>query len=698
MDGQTYLKDKKIANIVLRGLLCLSPQTSRATAKNLDWIFEKLKGRRSIQLLLVEYAIEGLKSFFPATCDRCFQFLVHRLADLPVERREEFPGWISLVTSINLEYLQWDDGEAHLPFNGRLSGLDLFVDAYHVPTYEEVDSEVSILNDKKGSYVSPERVVKVLKYFSHNQGSITKTIVERILSFDEAALRAEVIRVWLVLERDCDDAILDRIFNDNHPSCALAALEGGIAGWDKYSHKRREVIVSGLRRLAANTVCATALINILVRFDRVEVTGCNPPWSIFEDLFPVVMASIPYNALDFVGSHLYSIMTNALTFLSVSSIVSICDKWIDLLEQYIKTDQLPSDYMLGVVDILIKATRSEPDARAGRIERLLSFSGTGSLLSFVADLVDEWSGLIFNEQMYLISFLLSVRPDSVWLQAAALTRSVIPREVQQKILGDQVTLHDGADGLLANIADSLLNAIVHVYTGQPQPLWWLGKHGSGKEVWEPVVEKIARLPQHALFELAWEHIFARNDGRLVQIVQDLGTTYGKRMLGILLRLKSGWTGNFMPEVWIALLGLAVNEDERQSWIKQMASYASVILDDLSDINLWLPNKEYGSLMFEELKYDYAIVKMTDDMFSLFEANSVESLNYVKLLEIIFQKFPPRLFKTCDTLRYVLEGHNVLTPELDVSLETCRKKILAGREDLKNSFSMPDQSLTGWIIP
>jgi len=597
-----------------------------------------------------------------------------------------------------LRSLQWDGGEAHLPFDGRLSGFHLLANSYHVPNYEEVNSEICILNDTKDSYISPERVVKALKYFSRNPSIMTKTIVARILSFDEAALRAEVIRIWLIQERDCDDEILDRIFNDDHPSCALAALEGGISGWKDYSHKRREVVVSGLSQLAANTVCATALINKLVRFDRVEVTGHNPPWQMFEVLFPVVMASIPYNALYFVDAHLYNIMTTALKFLSLDSVVSICDRWIDLLERYTQDVQLPSDYMLGVVDILIKSTHCEPNVRVGRVERLLSFTGTGSLLSFVADLVDVWNDLVSSEQMNLTDLLCSVRADSVWLKAAALTRSIVPIEVQKIIIGDQFTLHDGSEILLENISGNLLNAIIHVYIGRPQPLWWLGKHHRGEEVWEPVVETIARLPHHPLFEMAWEHIFACNDGRLVQIVQDLGAVYGDRMLDTLIKLKTGWTGNFMPEVWTALLGLAANEDERLRWIKRMAAYAGAILDDLSDINLWLSEEKDVCLMFKELNYDFSIVKMADGILSRCNVGSEVDSNFLKTLELLIQESPPRLFKTCDNLAYVMKRHNVLTPAIDVALQNCRNKLLEERESLKKSFDVPDQPLAGWINP
>ena len=73
--------------------------------------------------------------------------------------------------------------------------------------------------------MSPERAAKVLKFFAKEPASMSLSIVGRLLSYDEAALRAEAIKLWLRISREDDDAALSRIFDDDHPSCARSCAE-----------------------------------------------------------------------------------------------------------------------------------------------------------------------------------------------------------------------------------------------------------------------------------------------------------------------------------------------------------------------------------------------------------------------------------------------------------------------------------------
>ena len=101
--------------MIKRGLFCLVPATSRATARNLDWVFERLAQRQEARVALIDHAVAGLSSYFPSTRDLCFRFLVRRLPELPLARRTELPQWVSAVTSVSLNDLEWVKGEARLP-------------------------------------------------------------------------------------------------------------------------------------------------------------------------------------------------------------------------------------------------------------------------------------------------------------------------------------------------------------------------------------------------------------------------------------------------------------------------------------------------------------------------------------------------------------------------------------------------------
>ncbi|ESY71157.1 MULTISPECIES: hypothetical protein [Mesorhizobium] len=698
LEAPTYHVAQAIGHALRRGLFCLSPTTSRATARNLGWIFDRLKANPKERDALVTEAIDGLRSFFPATRDLCFRFLLNRLSDLPAEQQEELPGWIKSVTSITLDNLEWSDGEAHLPY-GERSGFDYFERAFQTVRRREVAAELNLLDASEG-VIMPERAAAVLRFLATEPETMTATMAGRLLSYDEAALRAAATRLWLSQPRTDDDDILDRIFADDHPSCALAALKGVIAGWNTIDANRRTRHLDGLAALASNAAGAAAMLDHLVLFDREEETGEHPPWQIFERLMPVVMATLPHNAA-FIDARLFAVARSALKALSAPSLVALCDGWIGWLERNERAGLLPSEFSLGVADILLQATAAEPELRQASVVRLLAFTGTGAKVTFMADLIAHWELLRTDERSTVFERLTGGFTDDRWLQAVAITRSEVPDEVLRRLLPSGIDLSQPPAQLLDTVPSILIEAAVHVYSGRPQPLWWLGTHHAGEEIWEPVLETIARRPDHPLFELAWDHITYACDGKRVShIIADLGTASADRMLGILLRLKVGWTGNFMPEAWAALLRLAIDADVHERWLDRMVAASPAILDDISDLDRWLTDPSDFVGVLKKLQNDFLPLQMASVVLDPPEGADVPKLkgDFVKVLTFLVRERPPMLLGTCDHLIRRLERVAVDTAELVTALRDRRAAIMIERTAIKTDMEPPDPPLVGWINP
>jgi hypothetical protein len=463
---------------------------------------------------------------------------------------------------------------------------------------------------------------------------------------------------------------------------------------------RRERVLAGLSAFAGIPVCAAAMLDRLVLFGRVEETGENPPWPIFETLLPKVLQALPYNAA-FNDARLFDVAYRAAKVLPAVSVVAICDNWIGWLERTTAEGRLPSDHSLGVSDILISATRSEPSLRSRRVERLLAFSSTGPMIPFVADLIDVWDDLTADERTALLARLKTGRSDDRWLQAAALTRRDVPMVVQQSLLENELSLKDDPATLLSRIAPKLLASTVHVYIGDPQPLWRLGKHHSGASIWEAVIEQIARTPSNSLFDLAWEHIGSNGDGpRVASVVASLGPEHADRVLDILIRLKVGCAGNYMPEAWATLLELAADDQVRSIWIDRMAAFAPAILDDLSDLWSWLSQERDLHDMADRLAADFQPLEMMNifsDSLELLESGDAKS-KFVQLLELMLIQRPPHLLGTCGTLLEALERYKVDAPSLVETLRARREAIFEERKRMEEEVKLPDPQLQGWIRP
>ncbi|MDX8501923.1 hypothetical protein RFM99_26360 [Mesorhizobium sp. VK4C] len=698
LEAPTYHAAQAIGNALRRGLFCLSPTTSRATARNLGWIFDRLNASPKERAALVTQAIDGLRSFFPATRDLCFRFLLTRLSDLAAEQQEELPDWIKSVTSITLDDLEWSDGEAHLPYGERL-GFDYFERAFQTVRRRDVAAELKLLDAPEGVIV-PERAAAVLRFLATEPETMTATMTGRLLSYDEAALRAAATKLWLSQPRTGDDDILDRIFADDHPSCALAALKGLIAGWHAIDANRRTRHLDGLAALASNVAGAAAMLDHLVLFDREEETGKHPPWQIFERLMPVVMATLPHNAA-FIDARLFAVARSALAALSAPSLVALCDGWIGWLERNERAGLLPSEFSLGVADILLQATAAEPELRQASVVRLLAFTGTGAKITFIADLIDNWELLRTEERSAVLERLTGGFTDDKWLQAVAITRPEVPDVVLRRLLPGSIDLSQPPAQLIDNVPSMLIEAAVHVYSGRPQPLWWLGTHHAGEEIWEPVLETIARRPDHPLFELAWDHITYHCDGKHVShIIAELGAANADRMLAILLRLKVGWTGNFMPEAWATLLRLAIDADLHERWLDRMVAASPAILDNISDLKRWLTDPRDCDGVLKKLQHDVLLLQIASVVLDPpEEAEAHKSqVDVVKVLSFLVRERPPMLFGTCDNLIRRLERAAVDTAELVRALRDRRAAIMIERTAIKTAMEQPDPPLVGWIDP
>jgi hypothetical protein len=697
IQAPTHLFLQMVIQTVERGLFCLSSRTSRATARNLDWVFDLLNPRDDMRSALVEHAMEGLKSFFPSTRDFCFQFLVRRLNELPREHQSELPRWIASVSSIKLSNLQWTNGEPHLPFSEHL-GIEYLAGAFKKIRRDEVETELTLL-DRPGPFVSAERAAHALSYLKSEPNTITLAMIERLLSYDEAALRAEALKIWLTKDRKDDEGVLERIFLDDHPSCAIAALGGVIRGWCDCDATRRARLLDGLAQLARNFATSAALLDRLVLFDRVEKTGLHPPWEIFERLLPIVMDVLPYNAA-FADARLFSVARSALKVMRPESLVSICDGWISWLERNERAGELPSEFSLGVTDVLLTATQGRPDLRGERVRRLLAFNGTGAATTFVADLVEGWEVLTVEERNALLARLTCGRLDDRWLQAVALTRRDVPPDVVSRLLPPELDLTD-PEHLQAKMHRDLFEAALHVYTGSPQPLWWLGTHRRGDLFWEAVVEATARLPDHPLFDLAWDHVACGGEGkRVAKLIADVGPSSADRMLEILLRLKVGRVGDFMPEAWAMLLSLAGDDVQHAGWIDRIAKALPAILDGLEDLPLWLSEKRDQRGILNYLKSDVAFLGMVRTVRDLPESGATNDVKdkLTLLLPPLCRERPPTLFRTCDQLLEQLTRLSINTPDLVAALETRREVILAERQSIKKALEQIDPPLVGWIRP
>ncbi|MHA3115757.1 hypothetical protein E0H86_00960 [Acinetobacter sp. ANC 4635] len=648
-------KEHEIIDLVSKGIFCLSSKTSRATARNLDWIFYSLKESDN-QKALVELAIKALKSSFPSTRDIAFQFLINNYRNLPTDIEKKIDIWSYHVSNSDLlDNAVWVKGEPIYPMGSDItleSSLATYFDSFSIKSYSPELDPFFMGNNT----VTSKEAWDFLQVIEKSPENLTLYAISKLLSYDEALIRSKAINIWLKVPRDDDENLLEQVFLEIHPAIAKNALESIIKVWNDCDKKRQELLLNGLIRLASHPANACQMIEDIVIFNRNQKVK-NLPWIIFGTILSTLLDSIPDNI--YISDHrLYNIVDTSINYLETPMLISIINSWFNWLEKQV-TIKLPTDYAFGITTILVKATINQPELRFNLIKKLLNLHGTGAAVRVIYDLVGEWDNLMQEEKVIIISKLNEERVDKYWLQSAALIQNDIPEELQQLLLPKDVSLENESLVTLNEKNNGLFLAAVQMYLGNPQPLWYLGVHHRGKKYWKPVVEKLTQNSSHPLFNKAWDEIYSYGDDNyVVPFINQLDPTDVEKVFEILFEIKINTTDNFMPKTWDALFSKIEDPVVKSKWIERIASHSINILDDFSQLKYWIINPEIRSEFWRYLKNDENLIITSYSFIECYEAFDENHRSAMVLILLdLFRKSPPTHPSTCEILKNRIQQIN-----------------------------------------
>ena len=643
----------RIEEILNSGIFCLSPVTARASARNLHWIYERIN-RESDKKRIRELAIYGLNSSYPSVRDICFEFLIDTVLSKNKEYIDELPKWINKVNGDNLTSLEWLDGQPWYPMGNNLrieSSLFSSCDTnYAMKILNKINSDIPVVLSSKDAYV-------VLTYLENKPEELTNIAISRILSINEGLIRTLAVKVWMKVDRENDIQILDRIFSDRHPAVAESIFKTTIRSWRKFSTERQNYIFDGLKKLAVHPVLVNAIIDDLVVFERPHLMGENPPWEIFSTLLPIALCSLPPSATLNYG-RLDNVVEEAIKILPSESILPIINAWITFLEK-IAAKKIPDSYALCVTDILFRITESNDNARTELIRRLLSLNGTGPLVRVLSDVIDYWDDLTKAEKDIIIELIISDRKDKYWLQSAILISREAPNELLELFvdshLGNGLTVEN-----ILNLKPELLTKAFKMYIGNPPPLWSIGTHHREEKIWPEVIDSIARMPSHLLFQIAFNELLHKgNIKQLCSVINSIDKEYIKEVFDWVLRYYIDSNPEFMPEVWGALFDSASDNETCSIWIERIASESLYIFNDLYQARRLVPDKYLNEFYSYFINNDLLIIKKIKIIVDLKNKHSEEldkclMAEFKPIIEEIFDNSAPLHYSTCDYIRNLLQ--------------------------------------------
>lgn len=702
VSGSTAIERDEILALLRRGLLCYSPESSAAAARNLRWLYKDLSVSLDLSREIVEVAEQGLSWYFPVTRDLCYEFLLNLAEHRPSHYSSSVGAWVNKILGAGVDDLIYDNGICFLP-----EGMDQNYDPFDDINLSPVVDLSTLIDALRGGAPLPSgrESIDVLKYFERNPAVLDLPCINRLLSLEEGILRASAAATWLSIERDEDDEVLMRISLDSHPKVAADTIQIVLRKWGRYGDQRRKIILKTLEPWCERPeTAAAALKEIVAHFSRGEEFGERESidialWSVFAFLFEKAARRFPV-LFGLSDSRLFNVCNDALRHLPESAAAEVAMAWADMIARLVDAGKLPSDYELGALVSVISSPVLRGDIRERIVERLLSIPGTAASMVFLADLTTYWNVLSVQEQSLLKSQLKAEKLDLYWLQAAVLTRQCVPAELVELILGSQVDLDSSPETLVGAMPAPLLAACVRLYRGVPGQLWYLGKHHSGAPAWNCMIRYIASRPEHELFGECVGELISFDEKTLLEVVRCLDDTGKELVFNQMIDTKVGVSGEWHDTVIDYLLNAAPDSTSLCRMQNKMLSVATVVLDSVADIYDWTSHRDTVKVLLSKVSNDVDIVRNSIRFKKLASSDLVSATRGLYSLLKYMEDKPPMLHETCSTVQQLVR--EIRAPqEIWELLENVRQLVL------KSYFSEQDYfrkrventiTLQNWIGP
>ncbi|MGY1887791.1 nSTAND3 domain-containing NTPase [Pseudomonas sp. SDT291_1_S447] len=685
---------KRLMDYNSRALFSLSSETSKSAAIAMRWVYLILKLSKRGQNI-IDLAIAGLGSRYLATKDACFYFLLHSLDDIPEGQKSGFASWVSAVSFLNLSHVLWERGEAALPpgDNNVIEGR--FYDSYE---WHEVAAYVAAFSSENAADVSAEHAWKTMCYLEGDRQKLSAPVLLRLLSYDLGLLRAKAAKLWISSVHVGDEDLLQKIFADQHPAVAQAALEGAIQVWPDCTVARRSVLIAGLQRFSMLPASASTMIKVLLK--NTDGGYDDPvPRDLLASLLPNLLDAFP-EGVNMNDPRLYGAVKKGMTQLPQSDFIRIIDSWIGLVER-VASRTMPSDYAMAVTDLLIRGTTTSVGLRPARLQRLFNLKGTGAQLRLVVEMVDSWDQLSTDDRDQFLRHLREDRDDQTWLKAAAVTRSAVPQDVWDLVfpLGNLPTM-----GNFQSFETEIIERSLMIYMGSPGILYQVAAHRRADNRWESIIETIALDPTHKLFKKAWSHITSgADDSKVSGFVSKLVGHFPQEVFERLLEHKIQNNGGFMPDAWSLLLDQAPGH-LLDDWFAAMVPHVPRVLNDLGEAGSWVGNDHAFRLIrlfpadISLLEVSYDLRKMITEGFKDFQAPEHQEIRRQFASEALrqflenFENNLPKHYATCDAITERFKDIGCVESELFVVEE--HRKVLLDR--LNESYVYEHEELEDWI--
>lgn len=664
--------------------------------------------------MIIDCIVEGSRSIFPAIRDVSILYLNQNFDNLNEQVQKDFMKNIRNGRTAD-KYMQWNGNECWYQMDGKhyfdFFNMDDFWGKDINFTLEEIEERV-----RKKENFSKKEIYDILS--SSLADNLSREFLEYTLLSDEAVIRSRAIFYLFknyAAKLDFEKTeYLQRFENYN---VVYGMLKGMFSSVNDFSEENVKKLIIYFQKQFERKSVSMYVEDLFDKFgDEYDSKAIDwgkyaeaerlRIWKIWAALFSKWLVCFPAKFMGMNEPHMSLNIDRSLKYLNnQKEVVDVANAWIQWIHNYSKYHSV-NDYGMSVLDYLITGTKNSACLRKGMIKKELKVNSTSLVTAHISHIVDLWDMLTDEERKDICEYLKNeMRGDMKWIQAVALTRKNVTKDIQIAITGN-VFLDKEPKKIIDTLNEkNILTECLHIFCGFPQPLWFNGYHHSGKySLWDGVMMEVLKKDivdenyNISLREMI-DELYNNNDHRFVNgydVYKEMLSDEEKRkQIFERLAYTSVTQNQDNKKMWDELLQ-ACSEEEKKQYFLIISNFIEMVEYENMGYNGLLCEYELKDIVHYILpcfSSDQSIYKLSDAMLLMYrniqemevdESKKVKQL-YETMVQETYKNDPPRLLFTNKIVNCTCKEMGGVSDVMQKVLEKNKKDFWDRYERVKETF-------------
>jgi len=673
---------KKLLLLVEHGVSVLDKNNNLCALDMLWYCFEK---NSDFNDKILDVLFKALDSIFPATKDKLVLLIEQHFNNLSEKQQDRFIKVLKEYKFYEYQHICWYNDEPFI-YPDKANVWDIYMGN----SIEK--GEIKNINNKQDC--TPKKMYEILH--SDFSNDLPLEFLKISLMYEESFIRAKA--VYLIFKNHAKDINnVDSFLADiDNANVTVKLLGGALKAWMEFDADQRGKILEysfrNLKRLSVAIQIQRYLDNFWdphdswkIEWDKYDEESKKELWSVWCRMYTEFFNIFPPKYLRMDGAHMGNTMRYAVEKVEDYNILlNLFAAWNKCLLRC----KDPSDFEMCIMRYVLNYIPQVMQGRYELITQMLETRITSTITSHVERIVDNWDITTTNEKDLFIRLLESDRNDIIWVKAVALTRKVVPEDIQDSIC-EEVILHKSTDIIVKVLRNKkLLEPCLNVHCGYPQPLWYNGYHHSNYKIWDEIISEVITGNEiDNAFEIALrEFIYCEyhHNNRFEKMRDSiwnsiLSTVEKRRKFFERLLQISCTSSNANKELWDRYFQFSSKEEKIEAY-KEIASFIETLEANNNGGKgiLRLFGKE---IIFDEvyplLKDDNNIKELCDNFYKVSQYSIPnEGYNFFKeFIGKIYTESPPHMQLTNLIVSKTMKVISLIDESINELLENRREQLI-----------------------